>query len=96
MKKPPPHPGKAVKELCLDANNMAVGEAADRLGVSRQALSALLHGRAGISPEMAVRLARVFGGPAEVWLRLQNSYDLWGVNNDASIKVKPLKLEAAE
>ncbi len=73
----PPHPGEVLKELCLDPLNLTVTEAADALGVSRKTLSAILNGRAGISPEMAIRLSHAFGTSAESWLNQQMQYDLW-------------------
>ncbi|WP_288125720.1 HigA family addiction module antitoxin, partial [Microcystis sp. LE19-131.1A] len=56
----PPHPGEVLKELCLEPLNLTVTEAAEALGVSRKTLSAILNGRAGISPEMAIRLGKAF------------------------------------
>jgi addiction module HigA family antidote len=73
----PPHPGKVIRELCLEPLNLSVSRAAQGLGVSRKALSQLLNGRAGISPEMAIRLAKAFGGSSESWLLQQIQYDLW-------------------
>ena len=72
----PPHPGLAVRHDCLEPLDLSVTEAADVLGVTRQALNNLVNGKAGISPEMAIRLDKVFGGGAETWLRMQASYDL--------------------
>jgi addiction module HigA family antidote len=87
--KAPPHPGEVVRELCIDPAGLTVTAAADVLGVSRQSLSELLNGRAGISPEMAVRLSKAFGGSAESWLRQQMYYDLAQVQKKAAaIKVK--------
>jgi antitoxin HigA-1 len=74
--KTPPHPGEVIRELCIDPLALTVTAAADGLGVSRKTLSELLNGRAGISPEMAIRLAKGFGGTAESWLRQQMLYDL--------------------
>lgn len=73
----PPHPGEILKELCLDPLGLSVTRAAEALGVSRKTLSAILNGRAGISPEMAVRLSLAFGTSAESWLNQQTQYDLW-------------------
>lgn len=73
----PPHPGEVIKALCLDPLNVTVTDAAKALGVSRKTLSAILNGRAGISPEMAVRLSIAFGTSAESWLNQQTQYDLW-------------------
>ena len=72
----PPHPGEVLKELCLKPKVLSVTEAARALGVSRKTLSAILNGRAGISPEMAVRLSIAFDTTAESWLNQQVQYDL--------------------
>ena len=73
----PPHPGEVLRALCLEPLNLTVTDAARSLGVSRKALSGILNGRAGISPEMAVRLSIAFGTSAESWLNQQLQYDLW-------------------
>jgi antitoxin HigA-1 len=75
----PPHPGEVIKEFCLQPLGLTVTDAAKGLGVSRITLSALLNGRFGISPEMAIRLSKAFGGSAESWLVQQVQYDLWQV-----------------
>ena len=72
----PAHPGEVLKEFYLPTG-LAVGEAAKRLGVSRQALSAILNGRAGISVEMAMRLSKALGTSPDLWLGMQMQYDLW-------------------
>ncbi len=74
--KNPPHPGHAVREDCLEALGLTVTAAARLLGVSRKQLSELVNARAGISPEMAIRLDKAFGGGAETWYRLQAAYDM--------------------
>ena len=87
--KEPPHPGEVVRELCLEPLGLTVTKAAQVLGVTRKALSELLNGRSGISPEMAVRLSKAFGGSAESWLRQQMLYDLAKVMKKADrISVK--------
>lgn len=73
----PPHPGEIIKELCLEPLGMTVTRAAGALGVSRKTLSAILNGRASISPEMAIRLSIAFDTSAESWLAQQAQYDLW-------------------
>jgi addiction module HigA family antidote len=73
----PPHPGEVIRELCLEPLDLSVTEAAKALGVSRKTLSAILNGRAGISPEMAVRLSIAFDTSAESWLNQQIQFDLW-------------------
>jgi antitoxin HigA-1 len=73
----PPHPGLSIREFCLDPLELSVTAAAELLGVSRKHLSQVTNGRAPISADMAVRLAKAFGGGAEVWLRQQADHDLW-------------------
>jgi antitoxin HigA-1 len=73
----PPHPGEVLRQLCLEPLNLTVTDAARSLGVSRKTLSSILNGRAGISPEMAVRLSIAFNTSAESWLNQQVQYDLW-------------------
>ena len=90
----PPHPGEVVRELCLEPLGLSVTEAADGLGVSRKTLSAILNGRAGISPEMALRLSIAFDTSPESWLNQQAQYDLWVARKGArQLRVK--KLSAA-
>ena len=73
----PPHPGEIIKALCLEPLGVTVTGAAKALGVSRKTLSAILNSRAGVSPEMAVRLSIAFGTSAESWLNHQTQHDLW-------------------
>ncbi|MEO8361690.1 MAG: HigA family addiction module antitoxin [Vicinamibacteria bacterium] len=73
----PPHPGEILRGLCLEPLSLSVTDAATALGVSRKTLSAILNGRAGISPEMAIRLSIAFKTSAESWLNQQVQYDLW-------------------
>ena len=73
----PPHPGEIIRDQCLEPLGLSVTDAAKGLGVTRKALSELLNGHAGVSPEMAIRLERAFGSTAETWLRMQLAYDLW-------------------
>ncbi len=73
----PPHPGEIIRELCLEPLGISVTDAAEALGVSRKTLSAILNGRAGVSPEMAVRLSIAFDTSAESWLNQQSQYELW-------------------
>ncbi len=74
--KNPPHPGLAVRFDCLEPLGLSVTAGAKVLGVSRQTLNNLVNGKAGISPEMAIRLSKAFGSTPEMWLRLQMAYDL--------------------
>lgn len=72
----PPHPGEVIRDLCLDPLGLSVTAAAQGLGVTRKALSELINGHTGISPEMALRLSLAFGGSAESWLNQQALYSL--------------------
>jgi addiction module HigA family antidote len=74
--KNPPHPGRIVRQDCIEPLGLTITSAAKVLGVTRQALNNLVNGKAGISPEMAVRVSKAFGGSADMWLRLQANYDL--------------------
>jgi antitoxin HigA-1 len=74
--KEPPHPGLSVRHDCLEPLGLTITDGAKVLGVSRQALNSLVNGKGGISPEMAIRLDKAFGGSADAWLALQSAYDL--------------------
>ena len=74
--KNPPHPGKVVRVSCLEPLGLNVTDGAKVLGISRQALSNLVNGRASMSTEMAIRLAKAFGSTTETWIRLQAPYDV--------------------
>ncbi len=88
----PPHPGEVIRELCLEPLGLSVTAAAKGLGVSRKALSELLNGRSGVSPDMAIRLSKAFGGGPESWLAQQMHYDLWRALRRADqIKVEAFK-----
>ena len=76
LMKNPPHPGLSVRHDCLEPLGLSVTEAARHLRVSRKRLSDIVNCRAGISPEMAIRLDKAFGGGSETWVRLQAAYDL--------------------
>ncbi len=89
--KNPPHPGGVVLRQCIEPLNLTITDAARALDVTRNTLSELVNERRGVSPEMAVRLAKVFGGSAETWLRMQAAYDLAQVPSDR-IKLKRLEL----
>ena len=74
--KNPPHPGRSIKENCLEPLGLNVTEAANVLGVARHTLSRVLNGHAAVSPEMAIRLEKAGWSTAEFWLRRQTAYDL--------------------
>jgi addiction module HigA family antidote len=88
--KNPPHPGPSIKMDCLDPLGLSVTEGAKVLGVTRQALSNVINGKAGISAEMAVRLSKAFGGTPDVWLRMQIAYEL------AQVKQKEINVQRFE
>jgi len=88
----PPHPGKVLKEGWIEPLGLTVTAAAEALGVTRKTLSAILNGRSGISPDMALRLSRAFDTTAESWLNQQMQYDLWhAMQEKAHLKVKRIK-----
>lgn len=74
--KNPPHPGRSIKNACLDPIGLTVTEAASLLGVARHTLSRVLNSQSGISPEMAIRLEKAGWSSADHWMRLQAAYDL--------------------
>lgn len=84
----PPHPGEIIRKDCLEPLDLTVTEAAEGLGVSRKHLSELLNGHAGISPDMAIRLSKAFGGSAESWLIQQMQYDLRQVQEEGEADVE--------
>ena len=87
--KNPPHPGRIVRQECIEPLGLTVTEAAARLGVTRQALNNLVNEKAAISPEMSIRLAKAFGSSPEVWLGMQMAHDLAQLEKRSSkIKVK--------
>ena len=84
----PPHPGEIIRDQCLEPLGLTITAAAKGLGVTRKALSELVNGHSGVSPEMAIRLSKAFGSSPETWLRLQLQYDLWHAEQRAgNIKV---------
>ncbi len=89
--KNPPHPGLVVLQECVEPSGLSITDAAAALGVTRNTLSELVNEKRGISPEMAVRLATVFGGTEQGWLVQQAQYDLAQVRRDR-IKLKRLQL----
>ena len=72
----PPHPGRIVRQECIEPLGLTIAEAARALGVTRQTVDRLVNGRSGISAEMAIRLAKAFGSTPDTWVRLQAAYDL--------------------
>ena len=94
--KNPPHPGTVVRVSCLEPLGLNVTDGAKVLGVSRQALSNLVNGRARMSSEMAIRLAKAFGSTTETWIRLQTAYDVVQAQaREDEIKVEPYEPQPA-
>jgi len=89
--KNPPHPGVVVLQECIEPSGLNITQAAEALGVTRNTLSEPVNAKRGISPEMAVRLSKVFGGSEQGWLVQQAQYDLAQVRRDR-IKLKRLEL----
>jgi addiction module HigA family antidote len=93
MKKPP-HPGRTVRHDCLEPLGLSVTEGAKILGVTRQALNNVVNGKAGISPEMAIRLSKAFGSTPETWLKMQLAHDLaQALKSESKIKVRRYQSE---
>ena len=94
--KNPPHPGRSIRENCLNPLGLSVTEAARVLGVARHTLSRVLNGHAAVSPEMAMRLEKVGWSNAEFWLRRQTSFDLAQARkNEHQIRVAPYRPQPA-
>jgi antitoxin HigA-1 len=92
----PAHPGEVLRELCLAPGGLTVTATAAALGVTRKALSDLLNGHSGVSPEMAIRLEKAGWSTADHWLRMQMQYDLWRARRQAaSIRVRRLHTKPA-
>ena len=93
MKRRPTHPGEMLREDFLPDCNLSVSMLAKELGVSRQSVNELLRERRAVSPEMALRLARLFGNSAEFWVNAQGAVDLWdasqAIKNEIA-KIQPL------
>ena len=93
----PPHPGEVLLDGVFTDTGITVTDFAQRIGVTRVALSRVLNGKAGISADMAVRLTAALGGSAESWLHMQADYELWLAEKALKrevAKIEPLKLAA--
>jgi addiction module HigA family antidote len=94
MKRRPTHPGEMLEEDFLPDYNLTVAGLAEAVGVSRQSINELLRGRRAVSPEMALRLGRLFGNSPEFWLNAQRAVDLWdaeqAIHADVA-RIKPLR-----
>jgi len=95
MKRRPTHPGEMLREDFLPDFGLSVAGLAEAAGVSRQSVNELLRGRRAVSPEMALRLGRLFGNTPEFWLNAQRAVDLWdaaqALKGEVS-KIKPLRV----
>ena len=93
----PPHPGEVLRDGVFTDSTISVVAFALRLGVTRITLSRMLNGKAGISADMALRLAAALGDTAQSWLYMQANYDLWQAEKSLKrevAKIAPLKLAA--
>lgn len=93
LKRRPTHPGELLQEDFLPDYGLTVAGLADAVGVSRQSINELLRGRRALSPEMALRLSRLFGNSAEFWLNAQGAVDLWDAAHAIKgevARIKPL------
>lgn len=95
MKRRPTHPGEMLREDFMPDYALTVAGLAEALGVSRQSINELLRERRALSPEMALRLSRLFGNSAEFWLNAQRNVDLWdagqAIKADVA-RIKPLRV----
>ena len=89
------HPGRLIRDVCLVGSKLNVTDGAAALGVTRTTLSRIINGKAGLSPEMAIRLSKAFGSTPGFWLRLQLNYDLAQVEKKAS-KIRVRRVEVPE
>jgi addiction module HigA family antidote len=95
MKRRPTHPGEMLHEDFMPDYGLTVVGLAEAVGVSRQSINELLRGRRAVSPEMALRLSRLFGNSAEFWLKAQRAVDLWDAAQDMKadiVRIKPLRV----
>ena len=88
--KAPSHPGEILQAMYLEPMNVTITRAAEALGVSRKHVSAIVNGSASVTPDMAARLAAVFGPDVQFWINLQAQYDVWDVSRKPAPKVKSL------
>jgi len=89
---PPAHPGEVLKGLYLDSLEISVTDAAKKLGITRKTLSLLINGHSGVSAEMAVRLSKALNTTPELWMNIQQIYDLWNAKkNMRKIKVQHIR-----
>ncbi|MDP3516689.1 MAG: HigA family addiction module antitoxin [Pseudohongiella sp.] len=91
MKRKPTHPGEMLREDFMPDYELSVSGLAEALGVSRQSINELLRERRAVSPEMAIRLGRLFGNSAEFWLNAQRALDLWEANEAIKSEVARIR-----
>lgn len=92
----PPHPGEFIREVYLEPFGLSARQLAAKLNVSPSTLARILSGSSGISPEMALRLAKALGRSAESWLAMQDRYDLWMARQTVNLdKVHAVEFDAA-
>ena len=88
----PTHPGRSIRNACLEPLGLSIVQGAKILGVTRQALNNVINGKSGISPEMSIRLSKAFGSTPETWLRMQLAYDLAQARKkESTIKIRRLR-----
>ena len=87
----PTHPGEMLREDFLPDHGLTASGLAEALGVSRQTINELLRGRRAVSPDMALRLSRLFGNTPEFWLNAQRAVDLWAAAQAIKTEVKRIK-----
>jgi antitoxin HigA-1 len=95
LKRRPTHPGEMLQADFMPDYGLTVAGLAEAVGVSRQSINELLRGRRAVSPEMALRLARLFGNSAEFWLNAQRAVDLWDATHairDDVRRITPLRV----
>lgn len=91
----PSHPGEVLQAMYLDPMGVTITQAAEALGVSRKHVSAIVNGSVPLTPDMASRLAVVFGPDVQFWINLQAQYDVWEVSQKPAPKLKRLTLQVA-
>ncbi|MDO4401297.1 MAG: HigA family addiction module antitoxin [Coriobacteriia bacterium] len=95
MTRKPTHPGEMLREEFMDELGISVAQLANMLGVSRQTVNELVHERRGLSPDMAIRLGKLFGMSPQSWMNLQRNIDLWeslSLNREAIDRIEPLAM----
>jgi len=91
----PVHPGEVLKEMYLEPLGLTVTDAAESLGITRKTLSELINARSGVSTSMALRLAKAFGTTPELWLNMQQNYDLWKAKKKTRLSRVKVLFEAS-